>query len=348
MTSDRVNSADAAPPVDESADARPTPLFLFSLPRSGSTLLQRMLATHPAIATGPEPTFLLPLLHIGSSTDVFATFDQRYTAMAVEDFLESTPSARATFDDMVRAAATQAYAHGSTDGARYFLDKTPKYHMVSDDILRIFPESPAVVLWRNPLAIIASLMSTWGGGGGRWDLQHFRLDLFFALPKLIDSVAAHPDRVRSIRYEDLVDDSDAALSALFDHLGLDASDSDIGAFADVRLVGRIQDPNVGGDGFTSVRSDRTAHWTTILGNPIRKAWCRRYLRWLGAERMAAMGYDLDATLADLDAAPTTTRFLASDLLLVPYDTLYRVFELGIFKTKLRSLRNGQRPLLAHK
>jgi hypothetical protein len=43
--------------------ARPTPLFLLSLPRSGSTLAQRILAAHAGIATTSEPWILLPYLY---------------------------------------------------------------------------------------------------------------------------------------------------------------------------------------------------------------------------------------------------------------------------------------------
>jgi hypothetical protein len=39
--------------------------------------------------------------------------------------------------------------------ARYFLDKTPRYHYVVDDLFRVFPEAKTIFLWRNPLAIVA-------------------------------------------------------------------------------------------------------------------------------------------------------------------------------------------------
>ena len=38
------------------------PIFIFSAPRSGSTLLQRVLAAHTQVATASEPWILLPLL----------------------------------------------------------------------------------------------------------------------------------------------------------------------------------------------------------------------------------------------------------------------------------------------
>ena len=30
--------------------------------------------------------------------------------------------------------------------------------------------------------------------------------------------------------------------------------------------------------------------TTINNNPLRKMWCRRYLSWIGEERLKVMGY----------------------------------------------------------
>ena len=37
-----------------------SPIFLFSLPRSGSTLLQRVLMSHKDIASVAEPWLMLP------------------------------------------------------------------------------------------------------------------------------------------------------------------------------------------------------------------------------------------------------------------------------------------------
>jgi hypothetical protein len=63
--------------------------------------------------------------------------------------------------------------------------------------------------------------------------------------------------------------------------------------------------------------------------------------------MAAMGYDLEAVLAQLAAIGNGRRFMASDMVLIPYDTVYRTLELGLFAKKIRSARAG-RHTLAHK
>lgn len=321
------------------------PLFLLSMPRSGSTLLQRILASHEQISTSPEPTFLLPLLHLDRSTDVMATFDQRYTAMAVQDFVTSLPGGRATYETELAGLATSLYHAAAGDGVRFHLDKTPKYHLIAHEIARMFPDAPIVVLWRNPLSVIASIMKTWGGG--RWNLADFRIDIDEGLQTLVELVQQQPDRVIQVRYEDLVGTAEATIEAVFERLGLEPDQSVLERFGELGLEGRIQDPNVSTEAFKTMRSDRTEMWKEVLANPIRKRWAARYLRSLGRERLAVMGYDLDELLGEVEALKSTTAFLKSDLFAIPFDLASRLFEVQLFQHKFRSARSG-RSLLAHK
>ena len=63
------------------------PLFILSLPRSGSTLLQRVLANHPDVATTPEPWVLLPMVYGHTDPDTPAEYDERTCAGAVSQVL---------------------------------------------------------------------------------------------------------------------------------------------------------------------------------------------------------------------------------------------------------------------
>ena len=51
-----------------------------------------------------------------------------------------------------------------------------------------------------------------------------------------------------------------------------------------------------------------------MTNPLRRAWCRRYLRWIGRERLALMGYSLDDLVAEVEALPHSLRRLGPDVL----------------------------------
>ena len=327
--------------------ANVVPIFLLSLPRSGSTLLQRILASHAEVSTSPEPTFLLPLLHLDRSTDTLATFDQRYTSWAVQDFIASLPDGYQTYRREVACFALGLYRAAADDGVRYHLDKTPKYHLIAEELVDLFPESPVIVLWRNPLSVIASIITTWGAGAGRWNLGDFRVDLYEGIVNLVHLVERRSDRVIQVRYEDLVAEPIATLTALFAALGLEFDPGVLERFADLQLEGRVQDPNVTSSGFETLRSDRTEQWKTVLANPFRRRWARRYLRWLGSDRLAVMGYDLDLLVDAIDELPTSAEFLASDLIDMPADPIRRLVEFPLLAMKLRDFRAG-RPLLAHK
>lgn len=319
------------------------PLFVLSLPRSGSTLLQRILGRHTDVATGPEPTFLLSLFNMTSSGNTVANYDQRFTAQASEDFFASLgPDA---FESTVGRWASGVYDEAA-DGARYFVDKTPKYHQIATKLPTVFPDAPMIMLWRNPLAIIASILDTWGQG--RWNMHHFRLDLFDGLPRLIELAQQRPDRLIAVRYEDLVTEPERVVRRLVAHLDLEFDPRMIDAFTEVELVGRVQDPNVGRPGFVAVRADRVDRWKTTLANPLRSRWARRYLCWLGGERLAVMGYDLDDLLDELATIERSRQYLASDLIRMPYDVAYRTFELSVVSRKIGEIRSDRRPILAHK
>ena len=53
-------------------------------------------------------------------------------------------------------------------------------------------------------------------------------------------------------------------------------------------------------------------WKNTLRNPLRKWWIRSYLDWLGADRLAVMGYDLDTLLSDLGDVPLAGSYMMSD------------------------------------
>ena len=59
----------------------------------------------------------------------------------------------------------------------------------------------------------------------------------------------------------------------------------------------------------------------MMASPIRKAWARRYLEWIGERRMKTMGYEIAVLMQELDAAPVAYSNAASDLLRMGYGYL---------------------------
>ena len=288
----------------------PTPLFLLSLPRSGSTLAQRILAAHEAIATASEPWILLPYLYTLRERGAYAEYNHRVLVRAVEDFCKVLPHGRDDYIAEIRELAARLYTKASPEGTRYFLDKTPRYHLVSDEIVAAFPDARYLLLWRNPLAVVASLIETWADG--KWNLYRFKVDLFDGIENLFRTYEIHRDMIHAVRYEALITNPEEIWGGVFRYLDLPFDGSVLAHFGGVELAGRWGDHS-GTQRYAGVSSEPLERWKRVLNNPVRKAWCRRYLSWIGRERLAVMGYDLDALTAELDALPTSYRRVGSDV-----------------------------------
>jgi hypothetical protein len=286
------------------------PLFLLSLPRSGSTLVQRVLAAHDEVVTAPEPWVLLPQVYAMRERGAYAEYGQVPATRAILEFAERLPGGRAAYEEELRHFVLALYGRVAGDRGTYFLDKTPRYHFIVEDLMRLFPEGRFIFLWRNPLAIVASVVETWGKG--RWNVGRWRSDLFDGTANLAAGYSAHAQRSLAVRFEDLVGDALATWPVVFDHLGLTFDASVLTSFRDVSLDARMGDPT-GTKRYDSLSTEPLNKWKRTLADPVRKRWCRHYLRWIGDERLALMGYSLGELLAELDAVPTRLNRIGPDL-----------------------------------
>lgn len=288
------------------------PLFLFSLPRSGSTLAQRILASHEELSTTPEPWILLPYLYTLRSGGISAKYQHKSMAAGIQNFCRQLPNGTDDYLAELREFVLRLYGRATSNGARYFLDKTPRYHLVVDEVIHLFPKGKFIFLWRNPLAVVASIMETWGNG--RWNLHLYQVDLFEGLANLIAACETHRNRAYAVRYEDLLSNSEDEWRRIFTYLDLTFDVGVLSRFTEVQLT----DPSP----YPVVSSEPLDKWKRTLASPVRKSWCRRYLRWIGSERLAVMGYDSEELLRELDAIPSHPRFVASDLFRQAYGVAY--------------------------
>jgi hypothetical protein len=291
------------------------PIFVLSLPRSGSTLVQRVLATHREVATTPEPWVLLPQIYAMRQRGVVAEYGHVPSARAIGEFAARLPNGKQDYDEELRRFILALYLKASMGRGSYFLDKTPRYHFVTADLVQLFPEAKCIFLWRNPLAIATSIVQTWCGG--RWKLDRWRVDLFDGLTHLVDAYEHRADASCAIRYEDLVTDPLTAWPRLFDYLGLSFEPSMLESFGDVRLQARMGD-RTGWREYGTISAAPLYKWPATVCNPMRKQWLQRYIEWIGERRLATMGYDLPSLTRELDAVPTGVRLLGSDLARASY------------------------------
>ena len=287
------------------------PIFILSLPRTGSTLLQRILGSHEAVGTASEPWFLLPLLYTLRERGVHAEYEHAVMARGARAFAEEyLPDGVDTYRSEVRELALRLYA-AAAPGKAYFLDKTPRYHHIAADLLDLFPEGRFIFLWRHPLAVAASLIETFGDG--QWNLDVYAADLVPGVQALLGAYHAGGDRVTSTRYEDLVIHPRDEIDRLLSYLELPLDETVVTRFRELPMPNaEFWDPT-GTRSYDSITLDALDKWKQVMANPIRKVWCRRYLRLLGEEALDAMGYSLPALLAEVDAMHSRPAHTASDL-----------------------------------
>lgn len=272
------------------------PVFLLSLPRSGSTLLQRLLAAHPDIGTTSEPWLLLPLIYALRRSGVYAEYGHHHAVDAIGEFAAHLPHGKGDIDTALRTLAGHLYAQATAEGSRYFLDKTPRYSLIVGDLMRIFPAAHFVFLWRNPLAAAASMMQTWRWG--RWNLDGFYPDLYTGMAAMIPASKRRDRAIHRLRYEDLVRNPHSELERLFRFLDLTYPPDITEHFGQIHLAGRYGDQPAGGHR-ERLRRTSPDSWAESFNSPLRRRWARRYLAWLGDERLEQLGYRREELLRRL-------------------------------------------------
>jgi hypothetical protein len=286
-----------------------TPIFLLSMPRAGSTLVQRVLAAHPDVETVAEPWIFLPHAYALRERGIAAEYTHPIAVRAVREFVDRFPDGVVGYREALRSFVLDLYERAAPGPGRYFVDKTPRYHFVVEELFATFPDARFVFLWRNPLSVVASIVETWCRG--RWNVDRWRADLL-GLARLVDASVEHADRSITVRYEDLVAGSREPWARLFGSLDLSFEPELLERFSEVRLVGSMGDPT-GVDSYDRISSEPSEKWRRTLASPWRRRWCARYLDAIGDERLRTMGYEPVELRAGLDALERRMAPLVSDV-----------------------------------
>jgi hypothetical protein len=312
-----------------------SPIFIFSLPRSGSTLLQRILGNHPNIHTVSEPWLLLPLLNAVSNNNLYAEYSHYDASIAINEFACHLPRGKIDIYKEIRNSVINLYqkiCSSQKPKAKYFLDKTPRYHLILDDIHRTFPDGKFIYLFRNPLSIVSSLLQT--DPKGRWNLYFYNIDLFIGLQNLINSFEKHAPKSHFLKYEHLIENPDGELKNLSSYLGIDMLNTEKCLGDSSFLKGSMGD-RLDHDKLAKLNKETFDKWKKSINNPIRKYWCKYYLKWIGPARLKKMGYDYKGLVSSLNNTDTKYHIQTIyDAYRIVFGVFYTNFELTIIKNNL--------------
>jgi len=194
-------------------DRRPDPIFIVGLPRSGSTLLEQILASHSQV----EGTFeLFDIQRIvqelqGRDPDMD---DPRYPA-ALADL---------TADDVRRLgerylADTAIYRTGRVA----FIDKMPNNFRHIGLIQLMLPNARIIDARREPMACCFSNLKQLFAQGQEFTYSAEEIGRYYRtyLELMRHWDRALPGRVLRVQHEDLIDDLEGSVRRMLDHCGLD-------------------------------------------------------------------------------------------------------------------------------
>lgn len=197
-------------------------LFVISPPRSGSTLLQRMIGSHSTVFTHPEPHLITPLAHLGFYETVDkAPFDHINSAEAIRGFVSSLPGGEEDYLDALRAYADTMYGRMLEPTKKgFFMDKTPAYALVTPFLTKLYPQAKYVVLTRHPLAIFSSFANSFFDGD--WErAQEFNPLLERYVPAIAKLLRERPVPLVHVSYETLVASPEPQLERVFAYMGVE-------------------------------------------------------------------------------------------------------------------------------
>lgn len=312
------------------------PVFIFCLPRSGSTLLQRLISSHTDISTVSEPWVLLPFLYPLKEDGIYSEYYHSHMHCALDDFIKNLPNNEEDYLKAVNLAAMELYRQAADDSAVYFLDKTPRYHLICDDIIKMFPEGKFIFLWRNPLAIASSIIETWGKG--KWNLFNYKIDTYDGIDNLTRSYKKNRGISLSVNYESFITDMDSELRKIFKYLELEYEDDIVEKYRRVILSGVMGDPS-GINKYSKVSEQPLGKWKNNLNNHFRKSWCKSYIKWIGDDRLSIMGYTSEDLLADIEEMDLNYFSTLSDLMRSIAGEIYCLFDPFILFKKIKMIGN---------
>lgn len=289
-------------------------LFIISQPRSGSSLLQQLLTNTKEIASVPEPWLMLPLVSVFKPVKTNLGYNPNYAQINFENYLRRYTNGDELLRTKIRNLALDLYRLNYLNpNQKYFLDKTPRYYHIIDELFALFPRAKFIFLTRNPLAVFSSIMEMYG-------IKVFSqpdryADIFVAPRTIAKAISVKNTSSYFMKYEDLISDPVQVLEGIRSFLDLSQQIDFRYKVDEMFLKSQAIDPKSVSK-HTSPVEQYLDSWKQTINDSQRKRMAIEYINMLEDDCVAALGYDKNEILTRLNQHIVKRNFVTIPLSLL--------------------------------
>mgnify|MGYP006422375293 CR=1 FL=1 len=275
-----------------------SPIFLFSLPRSGSTLLQRVLMSHKEIASVAEPWLMLPFSYGFKKEGTLAEYGSYGSFIALGDFIENLPDKENDYYEALGVFANSLYEKQCLNDEEYFLDKTPRYYHIIPEISKAFPNAKFIFLFRNPVNVMSSMIQTWANGRLK-KMYNYERDLNYGPVALSNGYKLLKDKAYALKYEDYVKNPEKYTKEICTYLDINFDEEMLSSFVDQDTKGQSGDPT-GIKEYKTIDVNSIEKWKTTFNTRFRKKYIKKYIVSIDEKTLEIQGYSKQSILMDIE------------------------------------------------
>jgi tetratricopeptide (TPR) repeat protein len=194
-----------------------TPVFILGMPRSGTTLLEQILSSHPQVHGAGELHYIQSMIQHFCCSEDNKEYPDCMSRLARNDYAEMG-------EDYVKKLRQQ---HSENGNARYIINKMPHNFLHAGFIKLILPRARIIHSRRSPMDTCLSIFKNLFAGTHRYAYDLQELGEYY---RLYEDLMAHwrsvlPGSIFEVQYEEMVGDQENQTRRLLEFCGLEWDDA---------------------------------------------------------------------------------------------------------------------------